>query len=1327
MNQCTDAIGQMVKIGVLGSTGNFSALRTLLGRFALVLLLALPGFAHAARQCPDGSPAGRGNICPDVPDNEARWVGYNVPSQMVVGQTYAVSATYQNMGNQMWGSSIGHKLGYGGSSVPVSPWGISRVELPGAVSIGSNVTFNFNVTAPLTPGQYSFAWRMVQEGKEWFGGFGAPSIQVLPSLIKGNIESVTYNAISGWACSTYLNRSVDVHMYLGGSAGSGTFAGATAATLPSDAGIASACSASGSNYRFSFPIDENFIIQNGGKSIYIHGLSPVSAPNDTISGSGAVAVPASTIRGNIDGIQSDNAIVGWACSTGLGRSVDIHMYTGGAYGTGSLAAMGRANLPSDGGIAGACSASGSNYRFSIPVTEDLIKSHGGRSIYIHGISPIGGANNVIAGSGAISVPASVIKGNIEGFQNRNIVGWACSTRLRQSIEVHMYAGGPAGSGTMVASAGANLASEPGVASACSSTGSNYRFSIPVTDELIRGYGGKPFYIHGLSPVGGANTTIDGSGVLAIPAFQRGAAFASQNMPTQLATGRSFNGSVRFTNTGNTTWRQGQGYRAVLVGDTRGWSPGEVGLPSDVPPGGSVDFNFSLRAPLGAGGYNLRWRMRDGAGDLGNESSNQVVQVVAPPPVEHGVGLAARSYVYDANQQLCKVIEPESGATVMAYDAAGNLAWSASGLDLPSTTSCDLDAAANSGRRVARTYDSRNRLKTLQFPDRNGDQNWDYTPDGLPSRVSTINDSGNTTVVNAYNYNKRRKLLSEVVEQPGVSWSFGYGYDANGALASQSYPTGTTVTYSPNALGQPTAVRDQAGNSYATGIAYYPNGAASQFNYGNGVNHSLVLNGRQMPQQVRDYNVASFEYQYDANGNVSAIFDQQRGAAFNRYMGYDGLDRLMEAGSERFGGSNWNNYTYDVLDNILTAKLPGVRENNYWYDSKNRLTNIRSNEGSTTIGLSYDAQGNLKNKNGQAFAFDYGNRLRDVTGKEAYRYDGYGRRVLSGGLSTLNIQAYSQAGQLIYAEVRGKGNTEYVYLNGSLLATRNAGAIKFQHTDALGSPIAVTDTGGQVVERTDYQPYGSPIGKTVDGIGYTGHAMDGATGLTYMQQRYYDQDLGRFLSVDPVAADSVTAVNFNRYWYANNNPYRFTDPDGRQSRDFEYISRTSGTYLKTPPRSEQDWLGPAIGVGLATIVAAPVAAEAYLVAATNPAAVATVSNVAAEFAGITGTGVGANRLYGQAAERLAAKELIAEGNKILGSQVTARTSQGLRVIDHLVETPAGQVTAVEVKYGGAARSASQLAKDGEMATKGAVIVGKNAPSQLQGQRMVIDTVERRYGQ
>jgi len=66
----------------------------------------------------------------------------------------------------------------------------------------------------------------------------------------------------------------------------------------------------------------------------------------------------------------------------------------------------------------------------------------------------------------------------------------------------------------------------------------------------------------------------------------------------------------------------------------------------------------------------------------------------------------------------------------------------------------------------------------------------------------------------------------------------------------------------------------------------------------------------------------------------------------------------------------------------------------------------------------------------------------------------------------------------------------------------------------------------------------------DGPGFTGHVEDSATGLTYMQQRYYDS-LGLFPAVDPVTAyDSGDWRHFNRYAYAYNNPFKFTDPDGR---------------------------------------------------------------------------------------------------------------------------------------------------------------------------------------
>ncbi|MGE8399347.1 MAG: RHS repeat-associated core domain-containing protein [Burkholderiales bacterium] len=75
--------------------------------------------------------------------------------------------------------------------------------------------------------------------------------------------------------------------------------------------------------------------------------------------------------------------------------------------------------------------------------------------------------------------------------------------------------------------------------------------------------------------------------------------------------------------------------------------------------------------------------------------------------------------------------------------------------------------------------------------------------------------------------------------------------------------------------------------------------------------------------------------------------------------------------------------------------------------------------------------------------------------------------------------------------------------------------------------------------------GAPIdGVVADGPGYAGHVSDASTGLSYMQQRYYDPQIGRFLSVDPVTANSSSDTRlFGRYQYAFNNPYRFTDPDG----------------------------------------------------------------------------------------------------------------------------------------------------------------------------------------
>lgn len=515
----------------------------------------------------------------------------------------------------------------------------------------------------------------------------------------------------------------------------------------------------------------------------------------------------------------------------------------------------------------------------------------------------------------------------------------------------------------------------------------------------------------------------------------------------------------------------------------------------------------------------------------------------------------RHYVYDGHQELCKVIEPETGATVLAYDGAGNLAWSASGHhELNDPAHCHRDEGYAWGRRVDRSYDARNRLIALSYPDGVGNQNWTYTPDGLPEQIDTYQDAA-TRTINFYSYDPRRHLVGESSTQVDwYAWGVGYGYDANGHLASQTYPSGLTVEFAPNALGQPT----QAG-SYASGVQYHPNGAIRQFTYGNGVVHTMTQNARMLPSWEDSSFVQHYEYHYDVHGNPTAIYDHTNGGAFSRLMAYDSLDRLVEAGSASFGGDHWHRFSYDALDNLTSWTLAGVKDHaHYDYDpTTRRLSGIRNSEGTPLLSLGYDVQGNLQQRDGQTYQFDYGNRLRDVVGIENYRYDGHGRRVFSGRAGTYTVSMYGNNGELLFDHRQNNPlrASEYIYLGGRLIAQReldestNVSRVRYHHTDALGSPVAETDEVGTVVDRTHWEPYGTPIGKpSYDGVGFTGHVQDGATGLTYMQQRYYDPVLGVFLSVDPVSAYDNPFSQFHRYRYANNNPYMFTDPDGRQASD-----------------------------------------------------------------------------------------------------------------------------------------------------------------------------------
>ncbi len=107
---------------------------------------------------------------------------------------------------------------------------------------------------------------------------------------------------------------------------------------------------------------------------------------------------------------------------------------------------------------------------------------------------------------------------------------------------------------------------------------------------------------------------------------------------------------------------------------------------------------------------------------------------------------------------------------------------------------------------------------------------------------------------------------------------------------------------------------------------------------------------------------------------------------------------------------------------------------------------------------------------------------------------------------------------------------------------------YYHNDLLGSPVVATNASGQVIWRESYRPYGERLTNDANAAAnkmwFTSRRQDAETGLVYMGARFYEPVTGRFLSTDPKLFDEKSVHSFNRYAYANNNPYRYVDPNGR---------------------------------------------------------------------------------------------------------------------------------------------------------------------------------------
>jgi RHS repeat-associated protein len=127
--------------------------------------------------------------------------------------------------------------------------------------------------------------------------------------------------------------------------------------------------------------------------------------------------------------------------------------------------------------------------------------------------------------------------------------------------------------------------------------------------------------------------------------------------------------------------------------------------------------------------------------------------------------------------------------------------------------------------------------------------------------------------------------------------------------------------------------------------------------------------------------------------------------------------------------------------------------------------------------------------------------------------------------------------------KNSDGTSTEYLNGpgidNKLRQKSKTATYYYVTDHLGSITALTDTKGKVIEKISYDSFGDSTGSTRTRYGYTQRERDSLTGLIYYRARWYDPQLGRFISEDPIEFEGGS----NWYAYVDNNPLRYIDPLG----------------------------------------------------------------------------------------------------------------------------------------------------------------------------------------
>ena len=419
------------------------------------------------------------------------------------------------------------------------------------------------------------------------------------------------------------------------------------------------------------------------------------------------------------------------------------------------------------------------------------------------------------------------------------------------------------------------------------------------------------------------------------------------------------------------------------------------------------------------------------------------------------------------------------------------------------------------------YDSSDRATRITRQDADGDSyecSWEYDHnDNVTNLVEVVNGQTHAT---AYTYDNDQRISA--LTRDGSTAS--YTYDGFGRLEQQVTKRGEDTVLTKDYEFRTVTVGE---DSFAT----------SQIS-------TLTLDAAGFDR--------TYTYTYDENGNILSVSDGVNTTSYT----YDALNQLTKEVNQA-AGMTWE-YTYDNGGNITSRKeydnATGalVSQVGYTYGDTHWGDLLTAYNGQT---ITYDGIGNPLNDGTWEYTWENGRQLASMTRTgETWEYS-YNADCLRTERSngTLTYDYIYSGSQLIQMTV-GNDTLYFTYdASGTPMSVAYNGTNYYYATNIQGDVIAILDTNGNAVVEYTYDAWGNHLsvsGTMADTLGainplrYRGYVYDTETTLYYLQSRYYDPELGRFINADTYASTGQGILGNNMFSYCNNNPVMYADPSGK---------------------------------------------------------------------------------------------------------------------------------------------------------------------------------------